>query len=108
MPSLARLSKRFRTAGTNWRLDLRPLGEYLRTHLKDHTKYDQGPEIHGKPRRVLLSVGDVQLAGCLKVSVAGPLESSSDNAQGVQDTADEASVSTATPDWRTVLICLVD
>ena len=29
------------------------LGEYLRTHLKDHTKYDQGPEIHGETRRVL-------------------------------------------------------
>ena len=28
------------------------LDEYLRTHLKDHTRYDRGPEIHGKPRRV--------------------------------------------------------
>ena len=26
-------------------------GEYLRTHLIDHTIYDRGPEIHGKPRR---------------------------------------------------------
>ena len=34
------------------------LGEYLRAHLKGHTRYDQGPEIHGDPRRVLLPVGD--------------------------------------------------
>ena len=43
------------------------LGEYLRTHLKDHTRCDQGPEIHGKPRRVSLSFGEAQLAGCLRV-----------------------------------------
>ena len=42
--------------------------------LKDHTKYDQGPEIHSKPRRVLLPVGKAQLAGCLRVLVNGPLE----------------------------------
>ena len=24
------------------------LGEHLRAHLKDHTSYDRGPEIHGK------------------------------------------------------------
>ena len=30
------------------------LGEYLRIHLKDHTRYDRGPEIHDKPRRVSL------------------------------------------------------
>ena len=41
------------------------LGEYLRTHLKDHATYDRGPEIHGKPRRVSLPVGEAQLAGCL-------------------------------------------
>ena len=35
------------------------LGEYLRTHLRDHTRYDQGPEIHGKPRRGLLPFGEV-------------------------------------------------
>ena len=28
------------------------LGKYPRTHLKDHTRYDRGPEIHGEPRRV--------------------------------------------------------
>ena len=28
------------------------LGDYLRTHLRDHTKYDRGPEIQGEPRRV--------------------------------------------------------
>ena len=27
------------------------LGEYLRTHLGDHVRYDRGSEIHGKPRR---------------------------------------------------------
>ena len=27
----------------------------VRTHLTDHAKYDRGPEIHGKPRRVSLS-----------------------------------------------------
>ena len=50
------------------------LGEYLRTYLKDHTRYDRGPEIHGKPRRVSLPVGKAQLAGCLRVLVGGPLE----------------------------------
>ena len=44
-----------------------PLGEYLRTQLKDHTKFDQGPEIYGKPTRVSLPLGEVHLAGCLKV-----------------------------------------
>ena len=50
------------------------LGEYLRTHLKDHTRYDQDPEIHDEPRRVSLPVGEAQLAGCLRVQVGGPLE----------------------------------
>ena len=50
------------------------LGEYLRTHLKDHTRYDRGPEINSKPRRVLVPVGKAQLAGCLRVQVGGPLE----------------------------------
>ena len=50
------------------------LGEYLRTHLKEHTRYDRGPEIHGKPRRVSLPFGKTQLAGCLRVQVGGPLE----------------------------------
>ena len=67
MPSLARLSKRFRAPGTNGRLDLSLTGEYLRTHLTDHAKYDRGPEIHGKPRRMSLPVGEAQLAGCLRV-----------------------------------------
>ena len=43
-------------------------GEYLRTHLKDHTRYDQGPKIHGKPKRVSLPVDEAQLAGCLRVA----------------------------------------
>ena len=50
------------------------LGEYLRTQLRDHTRYDRGPEIHGKPRRVSLPFGEAQLAGCLRVQVGGPLE----------------------------------
>ena len=50
------------------------LGEYLRTHLIDHARYDRGPETHGKPRRVSLPFGKAQLAGCLKVQVGGPLE----------------------------------
>ena len=74
MPSLARLSKRFRTAGTNGVWILVSLGQYLRTHLTDHARYDRGPEIHGKPRRVSLPVGEAQLAGCLKVQVGGLLE----------------------------------
>ena len=72
MPSLARLSKRFRAPGTNGRLDLSLT--WLRTHLRDHTRYDRGPEIHGKPRKVLLLFGEAQLAGCLKVQVDGLLE----------------------------------
>ena len=47
------------------------LGEYLRTHLKNHARYDRGPEIHGKPRRVSLAFGEAQLAGCLRVQVGG-------------------------------------
>ena len=35
--------------------------KYLRTHLKDHTGYDQGPGILNKPRRVSLLVGEPQL-----------------------------------------------
>ena len=50
------------------------LGEYLRTHLKYHTRYDRGPVIHDEPRRVSLPVGEAQLAGCLRVQVGGPLE----------------------------------
>ena len=46
------------------------LGEYLRTHLKDHTRYDRGPEIHDGPRRVSLPFGEAQLAGCLRVQAA--------------------------------------
>ena len=84
------------------------LGMHLRTHLKDHTgiRYDQGPEIHGGPRRVSFPFGEAQLAGCLNVCVGGPLEwdqASSDYAQGVvQDTVYETSDSPATPDWCAV------
>ena len=55
--------QKFRAAGTNGCQDLSLFGEYLRTHLKDHTRYDQGPEIHGEPRIVSLPVGEAQLAG---------------------------------------------
>ena len=79
---------------------------------RDHARYDRGPQIHGEPTRVSLPVGEIQLAGCLRVLVGGPLggtQASSNYAQGVvQDTVDEVSVSTATPDWRTVLSCRVD
>ena len=106
MPSLARLSKRFCAAGIKGASGLVSLGEYLRTHIEEHTRYDRGPEIHGKPRRVSLLVGEAQLAGCLRVQVGGLLEWERRHAQGVvQDTVNEASVSTATPDWRTVLRC---
>ena len=43
------------------------LGDYLKTHLKDHARYDRDPEIHGKTRRVSLPFGETQLAGCLRV-----------------------------------------
>ena len=43
------------------------LGQHLRTHLKEHKRYDQGLEIHGGPRRVSLPVGETQVAGCLKI-----------------------------------------
>ena len=110
MPSLARLSKRFRAADINRRLDLSLTLQVSEDPLKrPYTRYDRGPEIHGKPRRVSHPVGEAQLAGCLRVQVDGPLEwaqASSNYAQGVvQDTVDEASVSTATPNWRTVLSC---
>ena len=111
MPSPARLSKRLYAAGINGRLDLIvSLGECPKTHLKKHTRYDQGPEIHGKPRRVSLPVGEAQLAGCLKVWVSAVrwsgTQASSDYAQGViQDTVYEASVSAATPDWCAVISC---
>ena len=50
------------------------LGEYLRSHLIDHARYDRGPEIHGKPKIVSLPFGKAQLAGCLRVQIGGPLE----------------------------------
>ena len=67
MPSLARLSKRYRAPTQTGVWILVSLGQYLRTHLKDHARYDRGPEIHGKPRRVSLPFGEAQLAGCLRV-----------------------------------------
>ena len=105
MPTLARLSKIFRELAQMGVWILVSLGKHLRTYLKDHTRYDRGPEIHGKPWRVLLPVGKAQLAGCLKVWVSGPLERD-DYVQGIiEDTVYEASVSTTTPDWYVVLSC---
>ena len=52
MPSLEKLSKRLRAAGTNERLDLSLTWRV--SDLKDHTRYDRGPEIHSEPRRVSL------------------------------------------------------
>ena len=86
------------------------LGQYLRTHLTDHAKYDRGPEIHGEPRRVSLP-SRRSSAGWMpestgRWSVGVGRRHPGNYAQGViQDTVDEASVSTATPDWRTVLSC---
>ena len=57
MPIPARLFNRFHAADTNRRLDLVFLSEHLRNHLIDYAGYDQGPEIHGKPRIVSLPVG---------------------------------------------------
>ena len=44
MPTAARLSERFRAAGKTGLEILVSLGEHLRTHLKNHIKYNQGPE----------------------------------------------------------------
>ena len=75
MQSPAKLFNKFCTPGRNRHLNLSLFFvEHLKTHLKDHTEYDQGPEIHDKPRRVLLLVGEAQPAGCLKVWVSDPLE----------------------------------
>ena len=74
MPNLARLSKDSAHLAQTGVWILVSLGDYLRTHLKDHTRCDQGPEIHGKPRKVSLPFCEAQLAGCLRVQVGGPLE----------------------------------
>ena len=50
------------------------IGKHPRIHLKDHTRYNQDPKMHGIPRRMSLLVGEAQLAGCLKVWVGGSLE----------------------------------
>ena len=74
MPSLAKLSKRLRAAATNGRLDLSLTWRVSEDSLKNHTRYDRGSEIHGKPRKVSLPFGKAQLAGCLRVQVGGLLE----------------------------------
>ena len=57
----------FCAALTNGRLDLSLTSRVSEGPLKDHTRYDQGPEIHGEPRRVSIPFGEAQLAGCLRV-----------------------------------------
>ena len=47
------------------------LGKYLRIHLRDHTRYDQGPDIYSGPKRVSRPFGEAQLAGCLRVCWSG-------------------------------------
>ena len=74
MPNLVRLFKRFRAAGTNERLDLSLSCQASEDPHKDHTGYDQGLEIHSKPRIMSLLVGEAQLAGWLNAWVGGPLE----------------------------------
>ena len=68
MPSPAWLFDRFLAAGTNERLDLSLSWRAFEDPLKrPYIGYDQGPEIHSKPRRVSLLVREeVQPAGCLK------------------------------------------
>ena len=66
----------FRAADTNGPLDLKSLLANLRlnlrTHIKNRTRYDQGPRIDGKPKKGSLLVNEAQLAGYLKVRVSGP------------------------------------
>ena len=60
-------------------------------------------------KKLLLLVGEILLAGYLKVWVIGRwcrTQASNDNAQGViQYTVYEASVNAATPDWYAVFSC---
>ena len=74
MPSLARFPKDSAHLAQTGVWILVSLSQYLRTHLKDHTRHDRGPKIHGEPRRVSLPFGEAQMAGCLRVQVGGPLE----------------------------------
>ena len=67
-------TKFFSAAGTNGRLDLIFSWRASEDQLKDHTEYDQGPEIHGKPRRLSLLVDKAQQDGCMKVWESGLLE----------------------------------
>ena len=74
MPSLARLSKRFRAAGTNGRLDLSLAWRVSEDPLKRPYKIWSGSRDPRWPRRVSLPFGEAQLAGCLRIQVGGPLE----------------------------------
>ena len=69
MSNLARLFDRFAQLAQTGIEILVSFGEHLRNNLKDHTKYDQGPGIHGEPKKVLLLVNEAQLAGCLKAKI---------------------------------------
>ena len=75
MQSPARLFNRFRAAATKGRLHRSLSWRASENPLKDHTKYNQDLEIHGRPSKKSLLVGGAQLAGCLKAWLsAGPFE----------------------------------
>ena len=73
MPNTVRLLKKFCACGANGRLDLSLSWRACEDQLKDHTRYDQGPEIHEAKESVVL-VGEAQLAGCLKIGISDPFE----------------------------------
>ena len=74
MPSPAKLFKKFRATDPNGCLNLSLSWEHLRTHLKDHTRYDQGTGSSVSQGECSPLVGEDQFSGCLKVWVSGPLE----------------------------------
>ena len=69
-----RLSRDFRAAGTNERLDFNL--PYVRpvTHATDHVKCGQDPGSCGWLGRVSFLGGEAQLAGCLKEPEGRPME----------------------------------
>ena len=71
-PSLDRSFNSFGAAGTNGCLDFSP-GAHPVTQLVDRVKYGLGTECHAWPRKVSLSSGEAQLAGCLKKLAGSPL-----------------------------------
>ena len=106
MPSLARLSKRFRAAGINGRLDLSLAWRVSESPLKDHTRYDRGPEIHDEPRRVSLPVGEAQLAGYLRVSDLVELKEAESNSLLKLSKLNDVALSPNPIECQSVSICL--